>query len=268
MSSWAAGLTMMWIRINQRNKKGKNVMKIFNLDSPLMQLLNKVADLLWLNILTLICCLPIVTIGASFTALHYMSLKMVRNEDTYVTRGFFKSFKENFKQSTIIWLLMLLAILILAGDYYIMYYSGMEFHQALKIIILAVAVLLVFTILYVFPVQARFENKVTRTIKNAFIMSILQFPKTILMVIFYLLPIILFLISTDLIPIAFLFGLSVPAFLSAMLYNKFFKKLEDNIIEGQEENIDEIGITEEEDERIFKDELDESLIVDNEKRMF
>ena len=73
-------------------------MKFFDLDSPLMQVLNKVADLLWLNILTLICCIPIVTAGASLTAMNYMALKIVRNEECYITKGFFKSFKQNFKQ--------------------------------------------------------------------------------------------------------------------------------------------------------------------------
>ncbi|MDL2301397.1 YesL family protein [Lachnospiraceae bacterium OttesenSCG-928-D06] len=237
-------------------------MKLFNLDSPLMQFLNKVADLLWLNILTIICCIPIVTIGASYTALHYMCLKMVRNEETYITKGYFKSFKENFKQSTGIWMLMLLVIGVVVGDIYIMNYSGMVFPQWLKIVIFAVAILVLITCVFIFPVQARFENKVSRTIKNAFIMSILQFPKAILMVILLLLPVILFLVSTELIPIAFLFGISVPAYLSAMLYNKFFQKLEDQMTEAAE-NGENTEVSSEEDERIFKDELDESLVSDN-----
>ena len=61
-------------------------MKLFNLDSPLMQALNKMADLMWLNILTMICCIPIITIGPAMTALHYMALKMARNEECYITR--------------------------------------------------------------------------------------------------------------------------------------------------------------------------------------
>ena len=77
-------------------------MKFFDMDSPLMQGLGKMADLLWLNVLTLICCIPIVTIGASFTAMNYMALKMARNEECYITRGFFKSFRENLKQATLI----------------------------------------------------------------------------------------------------------------------------------------------------------------------
>lgn len=238
-------------------------MRFFDLDSPLMQVLNKVADLLWLNILTLICCIPIVTAGASLTAMHYMALKIVRNEECYITRGFFKSFKENFKQGTVIWLLFLLVALILGGDFYIMKNSGLQFNKIIQIVITAVGVLVTFTYVYVFPVLARFDNTVLRTIKNAFIMSILQFPKTILMIICYLLPIILFAVSMRLIPIIFLFGLSAPAYLSAMLYNKFFKKLEAQIEEAEAEHSENSETAEEEDNRIFKDELDETLVENN-----
>ena len=75
--------------------------RIFSLDSPLFSFLNKVADLILLNILTMICCLPIITIGASMTALHYVVLKMVRDEESYIVRSYFKSFRQNFKQATI-----------------------------------------------------------------------------------------------------------------------------------------------------------------------
>lgn len=232
-------------------------MKIFDLDSPLMQVLNKVADLMWLNILTLICCIPIFTVGASLTAMNYMALKIVRGEECYITRGFFKSFKMNFKQATLIWLLILLVILILAGDFLIMQKSGIEFHTALKVIIGAIALLVLFTVMYVFPVLAKFENTVLRTIKNAFMMSILQFPKTLLMIVVYVLPPVLAILFPQIIPIVFLFGLSAPCFVAALLYNKFFQKLEDQITAA---NAPEGEQQEEEDERIFKDELDETLI--------
>lgn len=234
-------------------------MKFFDLDSPLMQVLNKVADLMLLNILCMVCCIPIITAGASLTALHYMSLKIVRNEECYIMKGFFKSFKENFKQATIIWLLLLLVICILAGDFFIMKNSGINFNKVLQIIITAVGVLILFTTMFVFPVLAKFENTTMRTIKNAFVMSILQFPKTILMVVMWLVPTVLAIFVPKAIPISFLFGLSAPAFVSALLYNKFFKKLEAQIEEANSggEEVPEEG----EDERIFKDELDETLAV-------
>ena len=232
-------------------------MKFLNLDSPLMQGLGKMADLMWLNVLTLICCLPIVTIGASLTAMNYMALKIARNEECYITRGFFKSFKENFRQATVIWLIFLVVILILAGDFAIIKSSGVEFGDIFQGIFIAISVLVLFTLMYVFPVLAKFENTVFRTIKNAFLMSLMQFPKTILMIILYVIPVVVFFYVIQLMPLALLFGLSLPAWISAKLYNKFFKKLEDQILsESAPEG--EAGEPEE-DESIFKDELDPAL---------
>lgn len=232
-------------------------MKFFNLDSPLMQALNKVADLMWLNVLTMIGCIPIITIGASLTAMHYTALKIARDEECYITKDFVKSFKLNFKQATLIWLIILFFLVILAGDFYIMKYSGIEFGNVMRIILIVISFIALFAMTFVFPVLAKFDNTVLRTIKNAFLIAIMQFPKTILMMILSVLPIGLFLLFPQIMPITFLFGLSAPAWASAKLYSKFFKKLEDQISENNpslsaEENA--------EDERIFKDELDESLV--------
>ena len=209
-------------------------MKIFDLDSPLMNVLNKMADLMWLNILTLICCIPIITAGAAFTSMHYVALKIVRNEESYITRSFFKSFKTNFRQATLIWLLILLIAAVLGGDYYIITKSGIQFSSVLVILIMAAAVLVICTALYVFPVLAKFDNTIMGTIRNAFIMSILQLPKTVVMFVMAFFPLIIYLVSLRLIPIIFLFGFSLPAYASAMLYNKFFQKLEDQLLSEQE----------------------------------
>ena len=233
-------------------------MKIFDLDSPLMNVLNKMADLMWLNILTLICCIPVITAGAALTSMHYVALKIVRNEESYI-RSFFKSFKTNFRQATLIWLLLMLVAAILGGDYYIITKSGMQFSQVLVVLIMAAGVLVICTSLYVFPVLAKFDNTIMGTIRNAFIMSILQLPKTVVMFVMAFFPLIIYLVSLRLIPIIFLFGFSLPAYASAMLYNKFFQKLEDQLLSEQEPAPE---ISPEEDERVFHDELDESLKTD------
>lgn len=229
-------------------------MKFLDIDSPLMAALSKIADLMWLNVLTVICCLPIFTVGASLTAMNYVALKIVRNEEGYISRSFFKSFKENFKQSTIVWLVLLFLIIVLAGDFYIMNNSNIEFNIVVQALISVSAVFLVFTALYVFPVMARFRNTIKGTVKNAFLMSIMQLPKTILMIVAYAIPVILFLSVYQVIPIVLLFGLAAPAWVSAKLNNKLFKKLEDKFRES-EPKIE----NEEDDERIFRDELDETL---------
>jgi len=235
-------------------------MKLFDLDSPLMQALNKLADLLWLNVLTLVCCIPVVTMGASMTALHYTALKIARNEECYITKDFFKSFKLNFKQGTILGLILLFVVFVLAGDFFIMKYSGLEFNDIFQTLFTALVIIVFFTTMFLFPVQAKFNCTLFHTIKNAFYIGVLQLPKTVLMMILTVLPVALFLFFPQIIPLIFMFGLSVPAWLSAMLYNKFFKKLEDQFHEMNKsaENEDE-G----EDKRIFRDELDESLADDS-----
>ena len=238
-------------------------MRFFEIDGPVIQFLNKVADLMWLNVLTMVCCIPVFTAGASFTAMHYMALKIVRDEECYITKGFFHSFKENFKQSTILWLIMMLVAAILGIDLYIIEKSGIEFNNIFRMIILALAVMAAFTAAMVFPLQAKFANPVKATIKNAFTVGILQFPKTFLMLAMLSFPVVLCLVTWRLFPVAFMFGLSLPAYLSAILYNKTFKKMEQQFLDAgeQEEEADQEPDPEE-DERIFKDEADESVVVD------
>ena len=229
-------------------------MKLFNYDSPLMQTLSKMADLMWLNILTLICCIPFFTIGASLTALNYMTLKIVRDEECYVTRGFFKSFKENIKQATIIWLLLFLVTVVLVSDLIIMANYDVVFGSVVRVVVSVMLVFVVFTAMYVFPVLAKFESTIKQTVRNAFLMSITQFPKTILMVIIYLVPLVLLVLVYQTMPLCFLFGLSVPAWLSAKLYNNFFKRLEAQIVEASGKEKEDNG-----DEHIFSDEVIENL---------
>lgn len=216
--------------------------RIFDLDSPVMNFLNKMADLIGLNLLAAICCIPIFTIGASMTALHYVALKIVRNEEGYIVKGFFKSFKENFKQATIIWLILLAVMFILLGDLIIFIYSGINFPSWLKIVLLVAAILIVFATMHVFPLLSRFENSVKNTYKNSLLMGVLAFPKTILMMVCWVIPVAIAIFMPQLMPVVFCFGISGPAVLCAMLYNGTFKRFEPQ----EEEEADEWFIEEEE----------------------
>ncbi len=237
-------------------------MKIFDIDGPVMQVLNKIANLMILNFLTILCCLPIFTVGAALTALHYMCLKIIRNEDTYICKGYFKAFKEAFKPATKVWLIVIVVVGVLAGDYYIMAKSEMEFNYWFKAILGAIAIFVIFTIAMVFPVMAKFTNTTLQTIKNALAISILQFPKTILMIILYAIPVVITLTSYSLMPFVLMFGFSAPAFGAAALYNGYFKKLEEQILAARAEKEGPKKEDEEDDgvEKIFSDKLDESLV--------
>lgn len=121
---------------------------MFKLDSPLMNFLSKVADIMILNILIIVCSIPVFTVGAAVSAAYYMTFKMVKNEETYIVRGFFKAFKENFKQATVMWLLVLLIIGILSVDYTIIVYSGIEFSRWIRLAMVTVSMILLMGVVY------------------------------------------------------------------------------------------------------------------------
>lgn len=200
--------------------------KLFNLDSPVMVFLGKVADLMFINIITLIACIPIITIGASLTAMHYVLLKMARKEEGYLFKPFVKSFKENFKQATLCWLIILAFIVILLADIRILNYLDTEFADWMRIGIYAVGMMGLMVILYIFPMLARFHNTIRGTFKNAFLISIFSLPKTFVMLVLCCLPMIMTQLSLQMYPIVFLFGISGPAYLCAFVYSGIFKKFE------------------------------------------
>lgn len=154
---------------------------LFNMDSPLFRFLSKVADLMILNIVFLVCCIPIVTIGASVTALSYVTLKMKDGEEGYIIRSFFRSFRENFKQSTIIWLVMLMLALVMALDFRIVGSMAGSMSQVMKVLVGMGALVWLMVFLYVFPLQSRFYNTIRKTVQNAILLSIAHFPQTFCM---------------------------------------------------------------------------------------
>lgn len=220
--------------------------KIFDLESPLMSFLNKLADLIFLNILAAVCCLPIITIGASMTALNYVVLKIVRNEEGYITKAFFKSFKQNFKQATIIWLTLLLVACVLVGDYLIFTYSGITFPTWLKVTLVAIGIVVLFATMHVFPVLSRFENTILNTYKNSLFMGILTLPKTVCMMVCWAIPVVISAFFPQILPVVFALGISGPTFLCALLYNGTFKRFEPETEEAEEWTVQEEGEEQEE----------------------
>lgn len=212
---------------------------LFNLDNPVWSFMGKVADLVILNILAFVCSIPVFTIGASWTAMYFVTIKIVRKEEGYVIRDFFRSFKENFKQATVIWLLVLVVAAIFAGDFLIYRMMPDQIPTFIMIVVAVLAYLLLGTTVYVFPVLSRFDNTIKNTIKNAFILSIANIPFTILFVILLALPIVVALFVIELAPILILMGISLPAYLSSMMFVRIFRKVEPKQVQTGEETADE-----------------------------
>lgn len=152
-----------------------------------MLFFTKVAYSAYLNVLWFICCLPIFTVGASTTALYYVTLKIAKNEEGNVTKAFFHAFKENFKQGTIIWLILLGGGIVLALDGYIFYH--MRFENAFWTIGAAVFIVLLVAyaiiLMYIFPLQARFENTVKMMFVNSIMIGMRFLLCTVLMAVVY-----------------------------------------------------------------------------------
>lgn len=212
---------------------------LFNLDNPVWSFMGKVADLVILNILAFVCSIPVFTIGASWTAMYFVTIKIVRKEEGYVIRDFFRSFKENFKQATVIWLLVLVVAAIFAGDFLIYRMMPDQIPKFIMIVVAVLAYLLLGTTVYVFPVLSRFDNTIKNTIKNAFILSIANIPFTILFIILLALPIVVALFVIELAPILILMGISLPAYLSSMMFVRIFRKVEPKQVQTGEETADE-----------------------------
>lgn len=204
-------------------------MDFLKIDSPFMKFLGTMADLMILNMLTVLCCVPIVTAGASFTAMHYVLQKLVRGEENYVSRQFFHSFKENFVQSTIIWIGMVVVYGALFVDWRILRMQGDQFPGFLIILLYGAAVVIFLYTLYIFPVLARYKNTIRGILKLAFSMTIMGSItlRTLAAGILYIVPFAILLIyGWGSIPILLLMGFTVPGFFRAMMYRGLFNKYE------------------------------------------
>lgn len=161
--------------------------EFFNPDNPIMRFITKIANSVYLNILWLVCSLPIVTIGASTTSLFYVTLKMAKNEEGNLTAAFFRSFKENFRQATKIWLILLAAGIVFALDGYIFYHMWFEnvlwtIGTAIFLVALAAYAII---LMYIFPLLARFDNTIAAMFKNSIFIGMRFLMCTALMAVIY-----------------------------------------------------------------------------------
>lgn len=232
--------------------------RFFSGEGGFFSFMDKIAGLFWINLLTAVCCIPVITIGASFTACYYVTLKMVRNEEGYLTKSFFRSFRMNFKQSTVIWLAEMILAFIFIADFWIIATKAAGTVPLSNVILVVTAILfflLMITATYVYPILARFDNTTPNTVKNAFLMSIVNFPKTIALVITNVLfPALVFAVVITgrglwVIPLMLCFGISVPVYLCSrilvVIFDRFMPQETETAVEeteGKESDTGEIKV--------------------------
>lgn len=199
---------------------------IFGVDSKLMGFMNTFADLLWLNLLTVISSLPIVTIGASFTAMHAVLLKIRKNDEDHITRTFFKAFKENLRQSTIIWIIYLIYYGALFCNFYLIANQLFILPKPIIWVLFLLLIITSFSLVWVFVLQSRYRNPIFATLKNSFIIAITNPGPTIIMLLLFISPFVLLYFAGNLEPLVLFLGFAVPGFIQTSIYGGLFEKIE------------------------------------------
>lgn len=155
---------------------------LFNMDSPIMLFISRFCDIVILNAVFLLTCIPIFTIGAATSAVYDVVFRMDTDREGKLLSTYFRAFRENFRQGTAIWLALLLfgvatyvnmtRFSVLGDHAYLLGYS-------LFVVSMLVLVLEVFIAAYAFPLLSQFRNSTRQTVKNALLLAIGNLPRTL-----------------------------------------------------------------------------------------
>ena len=203
--------------------------RFFSESNPFFSFMGLVFDLVMMNLIWLVCCIPVISFGASTTALYTVMLRRAKNEEGYMVRGFFSAFKSNFKQTVPLTLIYILAAAVLVSDMIIIRnwegtFGSFMFGFCMVAIMVAQGVFS-----YVWPLQAKFENTVKGTLANAGRIAIVKLPRTAILVVLHVVPWIIFLFVPTVFVALTMFWIlgvgSVTAFVSSKLINPIFDEL-------------------------------------------
>lgn len=206
-------------------------MKFWAIDSPVMRVLGRLGDIIILNMIFVVGCIPVITIGTSLSALYTVAMKMARGEDPSVWKEFWKAYKRNFKPATICWLIMAVIAVLLFVDFRIIgVFRGSNLYSVMRIVLAVILGMWVLMFQYLFPYIARFENGIFATLRNALLLSAAHIPSTIVIVGLSVGSVILTLFTSRSFVIASIiwvfFGFAVLTYAQAFLLCRIFEKYE------------------------------------------
>lgn len=202
-------------------------MNLLNEDNVIHIFLNKLGDIIVANLLFLVCCIPIITIGPALTALYHCMLRTVKGNNNGTTKTFFRAFKENFRQSLIVWLSLLAVSFVLFLNIRFLQNTASAVSKPLFYVSLGIAGLIIILALYIFPVIAAFANTTVNLLKNAYVFAFLHFPSTLAIAVITILPMFMTYRDIKLMPLYaccwFFFGFGLTAYVNSLLLYRMFK---------------------------------------------
>ena len=200
--------------------------KFFRFDGKLGRFLTCCADLICLNLLTIICSIPVFTVGVSLSAMYYVLYKMRQDAGGGILKSFFHAFRENFKQGAVLSLASLLFFAILAADYALASRSESSVFRMVLYVLPVVLILGCAVLSWVFPLLSRYRNTEIGIVKCAFAISLSYPGKTLLMMVINLIPIAALFASGKLLAAFAIFGLSLPGYINCGIIKKPFERME------------------------------------------
>lgn len=205
-----------------------NAMRIFRYNSPLMRFLNRLADIMILNVLYVVCCLPIITAGAATTALYSCTMKLDEPDEQRIIRRFFRAFCADYGRSSalfFIWAVAMVLVLINLWFYFVLLRDVDGWYRILPMI---PTVLLLLFSSYLFPLQAYFDNGFWQLLKNALSLALVHLPMTAVITAINCIPVLLLYFKTDvfvyLMAVWTLFGFALIAYMNGYLCKTVFHK--------------------------------------------
>ena len=199
---------------------------LLNYDGPVLRFLTKLVYSVWLNILWFVCSIPVITIGASTTALCYCTGKIARDEEGYITKAFFSSFKDGFLKSTIIGLIMTVLGVVISVDAYVMYHLCFTsaFWTLVSAILVVASIAYIIVLLWVFQLNARFENTIINMFKNSIMLGMRFIFCTVMMAaVFVIMAYLIYYVCTPLI----IFGVGTCVLFNSMLMKNILIQCEE-----------------------------------------
>lgn len=206
---------------------GKTDLKATGSLGALSESVDRAIGLFVLNVLTVLCCIPLITIGASLAAMHTVALKLARNEEGYVAKDFFKAFRSNLKIGIKASILLIVVTAVAVADFYAISLLDVWFADVARVLLIVFCIFAALTLTFLFPVMAKFEAGLRDTIKNAFKFAFSHFGITVAMLVLNLIPWVICYFFNVLGPILFMLGISVPAYFGALMYSDRFRRLEE-----------------------------------------
>lgn len=191
-----------------------------------MNIMNRAADILLLNLLFLVTSIPIITIGASVTALYSVMMKVRVDEEGYIIKSYFQVFRKRFKRATCLWGILVGAAAILGADAYFYIFSS-ESVFLMKYLFCILLICYTFVVSYSFIVLEQMNCTVKDILKNAVLLSIRFLPYTLVIVFCNLLSVIMVMTFPTILPYIVLAGLFVgfsgTAYINSYFFNKIFR---------------------------------------------